>query len=169
VLRATGSLNSRTIPHALTGSVDDATVDLGNATFLEPIGLVAVAALTDRAVREGKQVRFTRPSDFGVRNYCARIGLGKHLESLFVSHDLPTVQEKPHPDELLELRQFSSEFDGEQLARLVYDRVSDDGSTVDAQVPDTLFTSIRELAANVSAHAKVPPRVRRGADLHRPK
>lgn len=153
MLRVQGSLNSRTIASAFN---DDDAVDFGSVTFVEPIGLVAAAALTDRAASQGHPVQFVRPGEFGARNYLARMGLGKHLDTLLLSHDLPTVSENPHPDDLLELRRFSSEFDGTQLAQLVYNRVSGDSGEVDAQVPETLHESLCELASNVTNHAQAP-------------
>jgi hypothetical protein len=92
-------------------------VDLSAATFVEPAGLVAIAALIDRAVRQGKAVTFVRPDDYGVRNYLSRMHLGDFLDNLGVPHDLPTVNEAPLQDTLLELRPFSTQSDGEALAK----------------------------------------------------
>ena len=152
VLRAQGSLNSRTVAHALT---DDSAIDMSSLTFVEPIGLVAAAALSDRAVRDGQPTNFVRPVDFSAGNYCSRMGLKKHFDSLLISNDLPTVAQNPHPDDLLELQKFSSEFDGTQLAQLVYNRVTSINTEVDAQVPNTLYESLCELASNVTTHAEV--------------
>ncbi len=78
--------------------------------------------------------------------------LGELLSSLSVPHDLPTVREAPLRDDLLELRKFSSQSDGEALGALVFDKVR---GKVDTYIPDALYSGICELAGNVCFHAQV--------------
>jgi hypothetical protein len=155
MLKARGSFNVENVPRFISADPDPDVlqIDLSETSFVEPTGLVTVAALSDRASRESRAIDFTPPGDYGVRNYLSRMGIRHHLDGLFTEHDLPDVASTPHPEELLELQKFASEFDGEQLAQLLYNKVSGNS---DPQVPDTLYTSICELAANVTTHAVVP-------------
>lgn len=155
MLTVIGSFNSWGIAGALqaqagTGPV---VIDLTETTFVEPCGLVTIAALADRAVREGSEVIFKTPNSFQVRNYLSRMGMTKVLDDLGITHNLPVVNINPLPGDLLELRRFSSQFDGEELAKLVFEKVATSGA--DAQVPDALHASLCELAANVTTHAQV--------------
>jgi hypothetical protein len=155
MLSARGSFNVENIPRFIRADPDPDVlqIDLSATTFVEPTGLVTIAALADQASRENRSIDFTPPGDYGVRNYLSRMGVKHHLDGLFTEHGLPDVASNPHPEELLELQKFATEFDGEQLAQLLYDKVS--GHT-DAQIPETLYTSICELAANATTHAQVP-------------
>jgi hypothetical protein len=114
--------------------------------------LVAIAALIDRAVRNGKSVKLVRPNSFAVRNYLARMHLGTLLDSLGVPHNLPTVAEADLQDTLLELRTFRNQSDGEKLAGLVFDKVF---GRVEAHIPEALHAGLCELAGNVCFHAQV--------------
>lgn len=128
-------------------------LDLANVTFVEPCGLVGIAALADKAVHEGRTVEFTTPRRQDVRNYLARMGLGEVLSGLSIEHGLPTVNVTPLPGDLLELQSFSSEHDGDSLAKLVHSKLSDDSA--DTQVVAALFDALIELTANVTSHAEV--------------
>lgn len=86
--------------------------------------------------------------------YLARMRLGKVLDELGVAHGLPTVNERNQEGNLLELRTFSTEHDGEELAALVYDRVSE-MPQVDAQVVEPLQNALMEIAINTALHAGV--------------
>lgn len=155
MLRVQGSLTASALPSWLGANTDKNSIhlDLTGASFVEPGGFVAVAAISDWAVRTGRQVVITRPEDFSVKNYCSRMRLGTHFDSLQIDHELPTVNATPHPDDLLELSSFATEFDGEGLAQLVFDKVAS-GAT-DPQIPEALHTAICELAGNVTTHARV--------------
>ncbi|RIS59126.1 hypothetical protein D2E46_07215 [Mycobacteroides abscessus] len=153
MLRAQSKLTSGTLQSALiAGDPDAAHIDLTTANFVDPAGLVAVAALSDRAMRNGQQVTIDKPEDKNVQNYCSRMRLSHHLDGLLIGHDLPSVNETPHPTELLELTPFSSQFDGEKLAALVYEKAS---LRSGPEVPTLIHEAICELASNVEAHAQV--------------
>ena len=154
MLRVQGSLRADTLGDALMPDEGDGVVviDLANASFIEPAGLVAIAAIADRAAREGKAVEFVRPKDGNVRNYLARMHVSGVLDGLGIAHTLPKVNETPLQDTLLELQKFSDQSDGEALAAVVFDKVM--GKT-DAYVPDALYSGICELAGNVCFHAVV--------------
>ncbi len=155
MLTVVGRLNTTTIATMLKWDPTAPTcvIDLAGAGFVEPAGLVTIAALADRARREGMIVEFTSPNNESVKNYLSRMKLGDILDELGIDHGLPTVRPKPLAEDLLELRKFSSEFDGGELAALVYDKV--DGLDVDPQVPVTLQEGLAELAGNVTLHAEV--------------
>jgi len=161
LLRAQGSVNANTVNKILRpdqflrpGEHPDAVhIDLSAATFIDPAGLVTIGALVERATRESRPVVFTPPADSSVRNYLSRIGVKHFLAAQFIEHRLPTVVAIPHPEDLLELRHFATEFDGEQLAQVVFGKVSGEA---DVSVPDAIYTSICELAANATTHAEVP-------------
>jgi len=99
---------------------DVARVDLGGLTFCEPLGLVAVAALVDRATDAGR-VLFTSPRSLSVARYLSRMRLGRVLTDLGVDHDLPTVQEHRQDGVLVELTAFAESSDVERLAAMVHD------------------------------------------------
>lgn len=129
-------------------------IDLSSAGWADPVVVAGVAAVAQRAKADGREVSFIPPTRSDTQGYISRMRLGKALDELGVAHGLPTVNERNQEGNLLELRTFSTEHDGEELAGLVYDRVSDMGQ-VDRQVLEPLQNALMELAINTALHAGV--------------
>lgn len=155
-MRITGSINPYSILNALepTASQDPLVIDLSSVTFIEPVGLVGLAAVTERARNSGRDVSVLSPTSTNVANYLSRMNFGDTLDELGASHQLPNVRSTPHPTELLELQKFSGEGGGDQVASLVFDKLEAMG--VDMDVRLSLYEAICEVATNVEFHAEVP-------------
>lgn len=76
--------------------------------------------------------------------------MGRMLDALGVEHNLPTVQEHPVGDALLELTQFNGARGADSLARLVYDAVAPTSSVAAA----ALYNGICEAGQNVAQHSR---------------
>lgn len=129
-------------------------IDLSELSWVDPVIAAGVAAVAYRANKDGRQVSFIPPTNSSACGYLARMRLGGALQSLGISHGLPTVNERDQEGNLLELREFSSEHDGEQLAELVYTRLKESGKA-DSQILGPLHGALIELATNTSIHAGV--------------
>ncbi|WP_448625909.1 hypothetical protein [Geodermatophilus sp. URMC 64] len=124
-------------------------IDLARATFADPAGLVALAAIAERAHIDRVMIEFTPPSDQDCAVYLSRMRLGQHLRDLGVDHGLPTVHENPLGDRLHELTRFSSEEEFDQLAATVE-------RTFEKEHPGTardLYRALHEVASNVLEHS----------------
>jgi hypothetical protein len=127
-----------------------ALIDLRDATWVEPIGLVAIASYASAQAEGGREVYLAGPRDFHVANYLSRMRLGLAIEELGGEHDLNPVREQDQADTLLELRRFEDETGAEELAALVYERVV--APSGDA-VAGALHKSICEIGSNVPQHS----------------
>lgn len=125
------------------------TIDLTEVGFVEPVGLVFLAAFAAAAIAAGDAVRVRAPADVTGGTYLARMRVGRVLEQLGVEHHLPSVRERDRQGELLELRVFDGEGEVDSLAELVHERVA----PVDAGAARALHTSVVELGANVPQHS----------------
>ncbi len=104
-------------PQARAGVV---RADLADLTFCEPLGLVAVAALVDRAT-DTAEVVFTSSRVPSVARYLSRMRLGRVLTDFGVDHDLPTVRERRQDGVLVELTGFTDSGQVDRLAGIVHD------------------------------------------------
>lgn len=153
-MKIVSNVNPYSLSQALeAGTADPLVLDLSEAAFVEPFGLVGVAVLAERAVNSGRQVTFVPPANASVRNYLSRMRLGQVLGDLGITHGLPVVHANPLQTELLELQKFSGQGGGEAVATLVYDKLEAVGA--DSMVRQTLFEAICEVAGNVDFHAKI--------------
>ncbi len=121
----------------------------GGLTFCEPLGLVAVAALVDRATDAGR-VLFTSPRSLSVARYLSRMRLGRVLTDLGVDHDLPTVQEHRQDGVLGELTAFAESSDVERLAAMVHDTLQ----PTDRTAAGIVYSGLAEVGDNVPRHAR---------------
>lgn len=129
-------------------------IDLARLTWAPPVVIAGVAAQAHRATSQGRQVSFTAPEASDVSAYLSRMHLGKALDDLGVMHDLPKVNERDQKGNLVELRRFSSEADGEELGGIVHDRLRD-MSHVNGQVAEAMHEALIEIATNTAIHAEV--------------
>ena len=150
-------------PHGLLGEGDplilaegsapagQCRIDLRSLRFVEPLGLVEVAARAEYHRRRGECVRVLAPLDPSVANYLARMRLGRALTELGADHDLPYVREHRLAGQLLELTYFESTARSDELAAMVYHRVAADSGASAA----ALYTALCEVGQNVPEHAAV--------------
>jgi hypothetical protein len=127
----------------------DFVLDLGGLSWLDPLHLVAVAAIAQLAAARGSRLRLS-----GLRGnpagYASRMHLGAIVEKFGGSHDLPRCgRELDRSDTLLEVTELATASDVRQLSALVYDRVA--GS--DVEIAGALHTALAEIGANVCEHS----------------
>jgi hypothetical protein len=148
---AGGRLNAGQLHLSLRASRDPAVLrlDLRAAAWVEPIGLVMLAALAERQAAEGERVSLRGPASPNIARYLARMRLGTVLDALGQEHDLPPVREWD-TGELVELRRFSGEDEPDELGKMVFAKTS-----ADLRVARALHQSIAELGTNVPEHAGV--------------
>jgi hypothetical protein len=127
-----------------------AVIDLSGTSWVEPVGLVGVAAFAEAQVALNRTVSLIGPSDWNIANYVARMHLGQVIDDLGGTHDLNPVNERDAPD-LLELQRFEGEDGATQLAALVFDKTVND-----EPVAQALYQSICEIGANVPQHSGRP-------------
>jgi hypothetical protein len=126
-------------------------IDLRALRFVEPLGLVEIAARAEYHRSRGATVRVLAPSDPSVANYLARMRLGRALTELGAAHDLPYVRERQLSGRLLELTHFADAGGSDELAAMVYHRVAPE-SPASARA---LYTALCEIGQNVPEHAGV--------------
>ncbi|MDQ1676304.1 MAG: hypothetical protein QOC93_1448 [Actinomycetota bacterium] len=148
--------DERTDQHSVDLSVPGATaafcrIDLRELRFVEPLGLVEIAARAEYHRQRGTPVRVHAPTDPSVANYLARMRLGRALTDLGAAHDLPYVRERDLAGRLLELTYFAGTERSDELAAMVYHRVSAE-SPASARA---LYTALCEVGQNVREHAGV--------------
>jgi anti-anti-sigma regulatory factor len=124
-------------------------LDLSVASFVDPAGLVALAAIAERASDDGRHINFTAPLSPDCASYLSRMRLGQYLTSLGVTHELPPVRENPLGDRLNELKRFTGEDEYEELAGTV-ERTFRGEHPVTAKA---LYRAVHEIASNVIDHS----------------
>lgn len=145
-----GVLSASTIVSAFATSANGhCEVDLREASFVEPAGLVAVAATAERAVREGRRVEVRAPLSDSCRNYLARMQLGVQLNALGVAHSLGSVRSHYVGDKLCELRRFRDESELDEIADTIISLYRRAGLSV----VQPLYNSLYELALNAVQHS----------------
>lgn len=150
VARGVGRLNGADLHVHVAASAGSARViDLRLATFVDPAWLVTIAALTERAVKEGREVRFLPPESADCAMYLARMRLPQHLTRLGIAHEMQAVRENPQGDRLYELRRFDSEEEFDELAG----RVQRTFHTQNPPIAKALYRSVHEVASNVLEHS----------------
>lgn len=123
-------------------------LDLHAARWIEPIGLVAVAALAEQARASGRGVRLLRPARAELAHYLARMRLGAVLDRLEVPHDLPRVAVRDAGLRLVELRRFDGPAEPDLIAALLFRRTRER-----PELASALHRCVAEIAANVPEHS----------------
>ncbi|WP_338889045.1 hypothetical protein [Rhodococcus sovatensis] len=124
------------------------TIDLSSTEFIDTLGLVAIAAVAEDAVTQGRAVDLRLPTLLRTRNWLARMHLGQSLQELDIPCNLDSVVESALGDRLLELHRFDST-SPDELAEKVYAILASDN----AEEAGELFRSVAEAAANVWEHS----------------
>lgn len=144
-----GRVALKTLETVLTDDSEDrCNIDLTHAGFVEPAGVVAIAAMVDRARRAGCEVVVTAPTNQEVRRYLARVQLGAHLDRLEIDHQLGTVTSHD-VDGLCELRWFGSETELDEVAETIIEQYRHAG----LDVVEPLYLALYELAVNAVNHS----------------
>lgn len=125
-------------------------LDLRRMSWCDPVGLVMVAALAERASAQGWATELYRPSDTNVANYLGRMRLGLAMNELGVEHDLPEVRERPLETSLVELALLTDEDDCDRAAALVRDATA---ARCGDLVADRLYETLIEAVQNVVHHS----------------
>lgn len=128
-----------------------AFVDLRGARWFEPFGLVSIATFIESQLGLGRRTRLLAPQQTEVANYASRMLLGRVVEELGGTHDLPNVLHHHVGTSLLELQRFHTEDASGALAGLVHDRLA----ATDPHLARAMHQSLGEIGQNVHQHAQV--------------
>lgn len=132
---------------------EPALIDLRGLSWVEPIGLVTIAAYAERQVTRGRDVKVLTPENESRARYVSRMGLGDVLSKMgsAVRHNLPSVNRNPLKGRLVELQRFDGTSGATALAEIVFDTVE----RFDAIAASAVYRAIAELGTNVPEHAGV--------------
>ncbi|MCD2111427.1 hypothetical protein LQ384_10005 [Rhodococcus rhodochrous] len=152
-VRPGGSLdgNGAITGASVSADPDVISIDISAAAFVDPFGLVTLAAVTEEATRSGLGVNVSWPRGTDLRRYLARMHVADALGSLGVTCQLPEVNENPSGDRFLELTRFEGSDRGSELAEKVYNILSVD----DLDDAKTLYSCVSEAIGNVTEHSEV--------------
>lgn len=125
-------------------------LNLRGMTFCDPMGLVGVAAIAERALRSGERVVVQAPRRLDVARYLARMRLGSVLAAMGAEHDLPDVRERDRQESLLELTRFEGARGAGELAAMIYSTVE----PFDIASAAALHDGVSEAGENVVRHAQ---------------
>lgn len=147
---AGGRLSAGQLHSAIIPAADPAVarIDLRLAEWVEPVGLVAVAAISEREAQRGRNVVLRAPLRADLARYLSRMRLGRALDALGQEHDLPTVNEWNTGSRLVELRRFTGPAEPDELARMLLERTESVPSVANA-----LHQCVAEIGANVPEHS----------------
>ena len=143
-----GQIHTAVVP---SGHPDVAVVDLELVEWVEPIGLVAVAAFVEGQVRRGRRVRLRAPRRPELARYLSRMRLGRVLDAVRAEHDLPAVSEWDTGTRLVELRRFTGAREPDELARMLLERTREVPAVASA-----LHQCVAEIGGNVPEHSGQP-------------
>jgi hypothetical protein len=125
-------------------------VDLRDVGWIDPVHLVAVAALAEAARRDGLAFRLQGPASPDRSRYAARMKLGEVVTELGGTHDLAPVAAGGASAHLVEVARLRTPVDVVRLAALVYERVAE----LDANLAHALHQGVAEIGQNVCDHAR---------------
>lgn len=150
VVQAGGRLSAGQVHSAIVPVQDRnvARIDLRLAEWVEPIGLVAVAAFAERETRKGRDVVLSGPLRPDLARYLSRMRLGRALDALGQTHDLPAVNEWATGSRLVELRRFTGAGESDELAAMLLERTASV-----PRVANALHQCVAEIGANVPEHS----------------
>ncbi|MCP9276555.1 ATP-binding protein [Mycolicibacterium arenosum] len=131
---------------------DEVWIDLSRVAWIDPMGLVVVAATAEDAAATGRTVRFTPPLDRNVRSYMSRMHLDECLRRFCPRVDLPRVRERNTAHRLSELRRFDGDA-GDALADQVFEALCAVGKSRDDA--KSFYKGVSEVVSNVIDHSGV--------------
>lgn len=127
-------------------------IDLARVSWIDPMGLVVVAATAEDAAAAGRTVKFTPPTDRGVGNYMSRMDLDKCLSQYCPRVGLPKVRARNTANRLSELQRFDGDA-GDALADRVFEALLEfNKSRDDAR---SFYKGVSEVVSNVVEHSGV--------------
>lgn len=133
---------------AVTPRSGDAWVMEIHARWVEPLLLVAAAAIAQRAQAAGSWLHLTKVRR-EARSYLARMGLGTVIESCGGRHCLPTIGKRDRSDALLEVSPVTEPHHARAWAELVRLRAAG----VPAEAADSLYVGLAEIGGNILEHS----------------
>lgn len=152
-LSVRGAMRTTNADSALTvGRSDKAVVDLSRATFMEPVGLVTIAAVVDDAIHNGLEVQVIPPPAYSdCSKYLHRMGLQQALNDLGVECTLSPVRRHDTGYNIMELVRFDADpTEWEGFADRVFAILE---SHLGRAAAITLYESIAEIGINVAEHS----------------
>lgn len=155
-IRATNLVNLTHFASTQQRDRDGRTViDLEEARFIDPYGLVAIACHVIEAHAKDQDIQVLTPYSPRVATYLSRMNFPSLCEAfdLDVDWPFPDVLARDHHHDLLELQPFTSYESIEKLANLVFHNLE---GHIDPQALVTLFDAVGELGANVIEHSAGP-------------
>jgi hypothetical protein len=133
----------------VAGESESGVLDLRRAVWVEPIGLVMLAALAEGQARLDRTLRLIAPAEPSIARYLARMRLGQVLEELGHEHELPQVRSWDTGSELAELRRFEGVEEPDRLGLVLFDKTA-----ADRDVATALHQSVAEVGVNVPEHSE---------------
>lgn len=149
-LQGDGRMTSGSLGVHLTASgIERVNLDLTTLSFIDPAGLVTLAAVAERAAEAGRAVAVTAPADPDLATYLARMRFGEVLNRLGIAHDLRPVTEHDTGARLVELRRFEDPAGLDAvIAALVQTYL-----TAEPDRLQPLYAALGEIGANVIQHS----------------
>lgn len=149
---AGGVLTAESLRSCLRAGRDPEKVilDLSSARFIDPAGLVMIAALAERAALDGKQSVFLEPRDDSCATYLSRMHLGDALEAADASHAIRPVVEHDRGDTLVELQRFHSEDELDDLTDKIMHVLISHGQ---GRWTQAVYDALYEFALNAVDHS----------------
>ena len=130
---------------------DELTLDLTDAQFVNPAGLVVLAVLLDMAAAEEWFTEVELPRSDDVQKYLSRMGLQELLDAAEAKCLLPQVRHHPPNLRFVPLQRFDSSHPAEDICDLVLARLDAWG---DGILQGTLYNALIELGLNIEEHAQ---------------
>lgn len=147
----TGALTVRGLGRMLSADAGGQCIlNLADMTFIEPSGLVALAAICETAAEAGTPVEIVPPRSSDCSNYLERMGLGEAWESMGIDNPLRSVT-RGHVESLSELRRFRGEGDLTNVAETIIRLYREAGG----EIAEPLYQALFETAANAVEHSQV--------------
>jgi hypothetical protein len=126
--------------------------DLSQSQWVGPATLVALAAFLERQLTlEGRDVKVLAPTDENLSRYISRMGFGRLLNEMGVSHNFGSVRANRdlNAKSLVEVSRFSKVSDVEELIEILTYR------ELPPPLLDVMCEVLSEMGNNVPQHARV--------------
>jgi hypothetical protein len=151
IVRPDGRFDDLYLDDAITDDqLSRLTIDLSAADVVEPVGLVLLSCLLSSAFIDDREIVFLGPSSSATARYLARMGLGNVLDQVWIEHGLPSANRHDQTDRLLELQQFESAGEVDDLVERVVKRVT---PTVPPGQRQAFVDALVEVAHNAVEHS----------------
>ncbi|WEK61494.1 MAG: hypothetical protein P0Y60_01655 [Candidatus Microbacterium colombiense] len=147
-VRFLGNLKASKVASVTTTATPD-VVCLRRVTFVEPDGIVALAARLHSWSRENSDLSVVAPEDSSIANYLARAHLSHLLDEIGSEHNFPVVRERHLGSSLVPLMRVESVEQAQELATAVVDFAA----RHNPEAADALGAALCEAGENVGYHS----------------